>query len=237
VARDAIVLDLGDLARQGNNVRAAAASEANSILAAARAERARLIDGAYEEGFAKGREAGHREGLASGSREGAAAALAERKAGLLGVEQAWGAALDSFATQRDQMLLEARHDVLRLAVMLGERVTKRQVSIDPGSTAVAQLEAMLALLTRPTRLVVSVCPEDEDLVRAALPAVVSRFPAQHLELRADPSLGRGSCVARMAGGASIDASIETQLDRIVAALLPEGRAGGGDSEQLSEPAS
>jgi len=42
---------------------------------------------------------------------------------------------------------------------------------------------------------------------------------EHADLREDVAVGRGGCVVRSARG-SIDATIETQLERIAATLLP-----------------
>ena len=43
------------------------------------------------------------------------------------------------------------------------------------------------------------------------------------DLVTDATVGRGSCVARTLGGAAIDASVATQLDRLVRELMPDGR--------------
>ena len=46
--------------------------------------------------------------------------------------------------------------------------------------------------------------------------------AAHVCVEPDPAAARGSCKIRSAGGAWIDAGVETQLDRIAAAILPLG---------------
>jgi len=220
VAQDAIVLDLGDLSRQGDQVRARAMAEAESMLAKAQIERRRLLASATEEGLAKGHAEGLAKGLDEGRAKGHDAALAERRQQLDTLAAGWGAALAKFEQDRDGLLLEAREDVLRLAIMLGERVTRRKVATDP-QVVVSQLETVLSLIAQPTRLAVTVNAEDEALARDALPALMARFPAaQHVDLKPDPALPRGSCNAMTAGGGRIDASIPTQLDRIAHALLP-----------------
>ena len=221
VVQDAIVLDLGDLTRQGEQVRARAMAEAESILARAQVERQRLLASAKDEGFKQGHAEGHAKGLEEGAAKGYAAALAERRQQLDTLAAGWGAALARFEQERDGLLLEAREDVLRLSVLLGERVTRRKIEVDPQVVA-AQLEQVLSLLAQPTRLAVCVNPADEPLAREAMPALMSRFPAaQHVDLKLDAALPRGSCTATTAGGGCIDASIHTQLDRIVNALLPD----------------
>jgi flagellar biosynthesis/type III secretory pathway protein FliH len=220
IARDAVVLDLGDLARQAEGVRARARAEAESLLAKAAAERQRLIGNAREEGLARGLEEGRVRGEAEGKKAGHDAALAERREALQKLEAAWATALEEFVSQRESMLLSARQDVLALAVMMGERITKRVVQVDP-AVVQGQLESVLAILAKPTRLTIAISPADEALTREAVPSLMARFPgAQHIDLIVDETLGTGSCVARTGGGGTIDATIPTQLDRMVEALLP-----------------
>lgn len=218
--RDAIVLDLGDLSRQGEQIRARARAEADRIVAEAKAERDRLITGAVEEGRKAGTAQGLEAGRQQGILEGHQAALAEMREGLAMLQAGWMTALGAFDEERDRMLLEARQDVLRLAAVVAELVTKRAVVLDPGRVR-DQLAAVLAVLARPTRLTVNVHPDDLGLVQDALPAMCEKYSAAtHVEISPDPSLPRGSCVARSGTGGVIDASIRTQLDRIVELLLP-----------------
>jgi flagellar assembly protein FliH len=220
VTRDAIVLDLGDLTRQADGLKARAKADAEAILTAAALDRQKLLAGARDEGLVKGLEEGRRQGTEEGRRQGIEAALAERRERLTALEASWGSALDEFTRERERMLLEARQDVLRLAVMMGEKITKRTLEVDPTVIA-GQMEAVLALLARPTRLTIAIAPSDEALAREAMPGLIARFTAaQHIDLIVDASLAQGSCVARTSGGGTIDATIPAQLDRMVEALLP-----------------
>lgn len=217
------VLDLGDLARRASVMREAALAEAERIIADARAraesESAQLRARAEEEGRARGLERGMAEGRERGRRE----AFDEAKERLAALESAWADGLRAFEARRDGMLVEAKRDVLDLAIEIGRRVTKRVASTDP-SVAVEQVREALALIARPTRLRVAVHPDDLPALREAMPSLMDRFEgAAHAELRPDPSLGRGSCVVETDRGGTIDASIETQLERIAAALT--GQAG------------
>lgn len=219
--RSAIVLDLGDLMRQGEMVKVAARAEADRIIAEGRDARARLIEGAAEEGRRAGYLKGFDEGRAAGVAEGRESTVAERRESLAGVERAWSAALADFDARREELLTAARTDLLRLAVRAAELVTRRAIDLQ-GSAAQAQLEAVLALLVAPTKLVIRVHPRDETVFREALPALAGRFESTaHALIVADESLVPGSCVATTPDGGEIDASIGTQLDRIVAALLPD----------------
>lgn len=235
LTRDAIVLDLGDLQRQAAAIVAGARIEADRIAAAARAERERIVAGAAEEGRAKGYEAGRVAGHTAGVEQGRAAAAAEFKDRFAKLEAAWTEAFNSFESRREEFLRSAQTDVLRLALAIAERITKRLIDSDP-QVAAAQLEALLGVIVRRTQLVVRINPADRDVLQAGLPQLLARFSqVRHIELVDDPSLARGSCIADVrepeydgsGGGASrtlrsgeIDASISTQMDRIVQALLP-----------------
>jgi flagellar biosynthesis/type III secretory pathway protein FliH len=238
IARDAIVLDLGDVQRQAAQLMEQARRRAEEIVAEARAEREKILAGAGEKGRAEGLAKGTEEGRKAGAEQGRAAALAEWKGKLEQVEKRWVEALGSFERERDRMLTEARVDVLRLALLLSEKIVKRVVEVDPGIVG-EQLQAVLALVARPTELLITINPGDRGAAEAALPGLMARFQSvRHVELVGDAKVSRGSCVARTrgrageggaAGGGEIDAGIEGQLQRIAELLLPgtAAEAGGG----------
>ncbi len=235
MTRDAVVLDLHDLGVRGAAVLEQARREADKILSEARAERELLISGARDEGHAEGREAGHAEGLDAGRAEGREAALGEWREKLAAFDAVWGAVLDEFTHARDAMLVEARTDVIRLAVLIAERVIKRAVEHDP-SVVQAQMGEALGLLSRRTRARVAVHPEDEALAREAAPALLARFDkAEHIEIETDPLLDRGSCTVRTDEGGGIDASIAVQLGSIVRDLLPEDALAPGEPAGRLDP--
>jgi flagellar biosynthesis/type III secretory pathway protein FliH len=220
VASGAVVLDLADIARQGEAMLDAARREAASIVAAARAERDRLIADASQTGHAEGLARGLREGRATGEAEGrslAHGAYAEKLAGLVA---AWTEALGELQRRRDHLLVECRREVLAIALEIAGRVTHRVVSGDD-RVVCDQIEAALRLAVKPTRAVIAIAPEDEAMARAELPAIVERLTGiEAAELVVDPALGAGSCTLRTAAGGEVDASVRTQLDRIAAVLVP-----------------
>ncbi len=223
MTREALVLDLADVQRQGQALFEQARRKADAILAEARAERERIAAGAADDGRREGLARGVAEGRETGAAAGREAALAEYRGRLEALAEGWGGALESFAQERGRALSQARRDILRLAAMIALKVTKRALTLDESIVAL-QLEAVLAVIVRPTQLVVLIHPEDRPVVESALPSLMARFPAvQHAELAEDASLERGSCVVRSRdpSGGQIDASIGTQLDRIVTALLPD----------------
>lgn len=216
---DAIVYRLGDLVREGTQLREQTTREVESMLVQARAERNRLVADGREEGLKQGREQGHREGFAKGEEEGRAQAIAKVSVQLAALLGGWNKTLDEFEKGRDALLLEARTEVLRLAVEIGRAVVKREIELRP-ETVVDQLEAALHMVVRPSRVRLAVHPEDRGLVESALPGLLARCAnATHVEIEDNTEGGRGSCIVRMAGG-EVDARIGVQLDRIVQAIVP-----------------
>jgi len=230
MARDAVVLDLGDLRRQANDLKERAEAEAERIVAEAHAERERLIADASEEGRKAGYTQGLEEGRVEGRAEGQAEAKEEERGRIEEVTASWQRALADFERRRDDILIDARSDVLRLALLFARKVTKRVVACDTG-VAESQLEAALGHVLEPTHLQVVVHPDDRDRIDDVLPALTRRLAGgASAELAVDEAVGRGGCIVRTAGG-EIDATIETQVERIVARLLPSHeRIDEGDIE-------
>lgn len=218
--RDAYVMNLSDLEKRGRSVIDAANAEAERIIRQAREERARLISSAEQ----TGQEQGYKEGYAKGLQEGTARGVEEARAStaeqIAGLESAWSEQLALFEQTRTQMLEQARVQVVELAAQIAKRVIRRSVELDP-SLVLNELESVLSSITESTRFVISVHPEDAELIGQELPKMVERFSqCEHAQIVTDPGLERGSCVAKTTGGGVIDASIQTQLDRIIQALLP-----------------
>ena len=218
LAKQAVVLDLGDLGRQADRIVGDARKEAERITAAARAEAQKLIDSAADRGYQQGHERGLQEGRETGEQEGRARAVQKFEPQVEQLINAWTAALERWETDRGEMLLAAREDVVRFAVAVARKVVMRVVKAD--STVIEdQLAEALALLSRPTTIIVSVHPNDRPIIEAVLPRLVRRFQqCEQASVRDDETLTTGGCVVATAGG-QIDATIETQLDRIARTLV------------------
>lgn len=218
--KEAIVLDMGDLGRQADRLLTGARDEAQSISDQARAEANALVQGADKRGYAEGLERGLTEGRESGQREGRALAVEQAAKQLEQLIMSWTAALGQWETDRSAMLQDAREDVIRFAFALAQKVVHRMVAVDP-TIVQDQLAQALALLSKPTAIEISVNPADRKLVEEVLPGLlVSVARCQHASLHDDPSITVGGCVVATANG-RIDATIQTQLERIAEALVPE----------------
>ncbi|MCB9848432.1 MAG: hypothetical protein H6814_08470 [Phycisphaeraceae bacterium] len=234
--RGAIVLDLGDLQRQGEAIIERARREADEILENARLQRDRLLKGASEYGRTEGYAQGRLEGLEEGRAEGRAEALAQRAPEFAELYDRWREAIGKFESER-MLLLHSAHDaVLDFAVEFARKVTKRSVELDRNAAA-AQLKAALALLLRPSRVVIVVRPDDRSMIDDALPELLSGFDEiEHAELLTDGSLAPGSCVVR-SGDEEVSADIDLQIGRLVEAVLPDrGAVSSGEDGAIGDAA-
>jgi len=221
LTRDAVVLDLGDLAAQAERLTTQSTAHAAAILAAAAVERERLLSGAKAAGYAAGLKEGRAEGHEAGRAQGCEEAATAARAQYAHLSAAWSAALETFNQDRDSMLAAAREDLLRLAVRFAERIVKRIILFDDKVVS-RNLQAILPLVMRDTRCAIRIHPSDVPSVRKVLPDVASGVaaPTSHVQITPSDSLPPGSCIIETPKGGTIDASVLTQLDRLVEALLP-----------------
>ncbi|MBL4810527.1 MAG: hypothetical protein JKY43_10785 [Phycisphaerales bacterium] len=237
--RDAVPMDLGDLYRQGQAVIAAAQEQAAQVLRQANQDRQKLLDDAAELGKTQGYESGHTKGLQEGLAKGTEQSYAETSAALKMLDEQWAQAIKEWERDRSELLLHARTEVISLAAQIAARVIKRVIDLDP-EVVVDQLETVLETLVTPTDIRIRVHPGDMELLKRVLPAMVEECAAcNHADLLEDAKLSPGSCVVSTKGGGEIDASIATQLDRVVATLLPAHRGPEYDQhlEDQSRPSS
>ena len=212
--------DLGDLKHEADEIVDAARAQAAEILDAARAEATALLSEAAPRGFAEGREQGLSEGRAEGERLGREEAVGQYTAQLEALAAAWATALDEFETGRHDMVQAARQDIVELALTMGGRIARRVIEADP-AVVQDQVAEALGLVTAPSRVTVSINPEDRALVKSVLPALCERLTTSaDVELRDDSRIERGGCVLT-SGSGRIDATVQTQLQRMAEALLPD----------------
>lgn len=217
--KEAVVLDLGDLKRQAEHIMAQANAEAETLLENARQEVQRLVNEADGQGHAEGFERGLAEGRETGSEKARSESLAsfqDRYATLL---ENWSEALLRWEHDRQTMLLQAKEDVLTFAFTLAEKIVHRVVGQD-ASVVTDQVREALELLSRPTAVRIHVHAEDVETIDEILPQLKEKLSTcRHVELVGDENISRGGCIVRTDGG-RIDATIETQLQRMVETLLP-----------------
>ena len=223
--KEAIVLDLGDVARQAQKLRAAAEAKARGILEAAQDTAARLTREAHEEGYQKGYAEGLQKGLEDGRKTGHAEALEQSSQQLEKIQQSWLDAVNQWEPLRQAMEREARSAVLRFAVRFAEKIVHRTIEVDH-AVIEEQVAATLSHVLRRTDVTIQICPEDRSILEQAMPQLRTRFThLEHVHLVDDPNLGRGGCVVGYGQG-RIDASVEEQLRRLVQLIMPNDTQAG-----------
>lgn len=222
-AEGAIVLDLGDLERQGEAIIADAQRRAERIIADAHAQAE--VEGAEMRAAAavEGRAAGEEEGREAGEVEGRAAVIAEWTPRLEQLSAALERATGIWESRMEADLAAAGSDATQLALAVAERIVQRTIDADPAAV-VDQVRAALELLIAPRSVEVRLHPDELETVRAAIPQLEERTAAaSRMQLITDENVDRGGCIVRSGEGV-IDARIGRQLDRVAAAMLGAARA-------------
>lgn len=218
-AQEAIVLDLGDLQKQADELRQHARRDAQRIRDEAHAEAQRLTEQARQRGYEAGFEQGKQEGYEAGRKQGHEAALNETRQQIEQIQQAWIQAAHQWDEQRQRMIADARRSLLDLAVRIAEKIVRRVPELDP-SVVVDQAHEALDQVARPCDVTLRITPEDRPLLEQAMPQLLEQASqAEHIHLVTDESVGRGGCVVTYGRG-RIDATLDKQLDRLVHTLLP-----------------
>ncbi len=218
--KEAIVLDLGDLGRQGDRLRQASEAKSQRIMDDARAEAARLTQAAHGEGFAAGHAEGLTQGLEEGHEQGRLEALAEMNPRLQALDAAWNEQLTQWDQQRQATHRQAKEAILKLALALAAKVVHRAVAVEPALVE-EQLSQAAAQILRPGDLSVRINPADRTVVEAALPRLAKQWVHfTHITLVDDETIAPGGC-ALACGQGKIDATLDTQLRRLTELLLPQ----------------
>jgi len=218
-AKDAVVLDLGDLGRQAARLRMVAEDKAASIITEAEQKAKELIAGAEQIGLEQGQTAGQEQGLAEGREMGRQEALEEFREQFAQLHAAWSDVAEQWDAQTKGMAVEARQIVAEFALKMGERLVHRVIEVDP-SVVVDQVAGALALVLRPLDVSVKVNPADLSVISQALPQLLEEFDhLEHIHLAEDPHVSSGGCLVSYGQG-QIDATIETQIRRVVDLILP-----------------
>ncbi len=173
-----------------------------AVLAEARAEAEMKLKEAYQEGLARGEEAGRaafdaRVALAAEALQQAAAA----------VEAARADFLDALEPQ-----------VVELAVLVAERVLQRECRMDVALVH-ATVRRALAKLSDRQRLRIRLHPADLPGVQDTQLQLLEAFPGvETLELHADENIAPGGCLID-SDTMQVDARIETLLGDVIDTLL------------------
>jgi flagellar assembly protein FliH len=210
---------LTDIERQARAIIAAAQLRADRLLIAAQQEAEEIKRRTFAETLVEGRKDGHAKGLEEGRKQGRDEALNEQRQQLTQVVAALTQGVQDLEAARLQLDTEAREAVVRLAVTIAERVTKRQGALDP-QVAIANVEEALRLVVHSADVRIAIHPSQQAALADVLPRIQAQWPdLKHVDLITDPSLAPGGCRV-YSGAGHIDGDLDLQLTRIAEELLP-----------------
>jgi flagellar assembly protein FliH len=210
---------LADIERAAKTILLRAQQQAEQLLAAAQAEGELLKEQARAEGLAAGRQEGTAQGFEQGKLAGQQLALNEHRERLQQAHAAYSKVATSLDASRSDLEATALTEVVKLAIAIARRVTKRQGLIDP-EVLTANLTEALKLVVHSTDIRVAIHPTQRATLDAALPQLRLQWPnLAHVHVIEDSTLEPGGCRVFTEQG-QIDADLAGQLDRIAAELLP-----------------
>jgi len=213
-------LSFEDLEQRARQVLEAARRQAAAILRNAEQQARQRAEQRYREAYEQGRREGRQAGFEEARREAAEQAKQQAREQLDRLQATLRQALEGFDTAKRRLLAQAERGVVRLAVAVAQRVCKR-VALQSGDAALANAQHLLAMARHEHDLVLRVHPADAEALRAHLPDLMQQIEqAQHVSVEEDESVPRGGCVLAAREG-TLDATIETQIDRLALALTGE----------------
>lgn len=210
-----------DVEEQAKAILLRARQTAERLLAEAQRQGDEIRKASHAEGLAEGRREGLARGMEEGLKAGQKQALEEHRDELSRAVAALTGAAHELDASRADLESAALQEVVELAAAVARRVTKRQGLLDPAVLTENLREAM-RLVVHAGDVKIALNPSQRQTLDAALPSLKLQFPRlSHVDLVDDPALSPGGCRV-FAGGGEVDADLDTQLDRVVADLLPDG---------------
>jgi flagellar assembly protein FliH len=209
---------LNDVQREANETLNQARREAESIRRQALAEAERLFEQRKAEGHKHGFEEGRKAGLES--LDAATRATAARKSdeNMQSLVNALSETLGQFDQQKRRLFAAAETGVIHLGYEIGQRICKSLGPLAP-EAARANLRAALELTRHEHDVRLHVNPQDIEGLHEYAQAIIARIDGlDHVELIPDESIRRGGCILR-GRTATVDASIDVQLQRVAEAIL------------------
>jgi flagellar assembly protein FliH len=198
----------------------AAWQEAQGLRDAARREAEAIRETARQEGFQAGREAGFEAGSVEGRAQALADAQSEFSQHQANLVAAFRAIMDAVERGRIDWLAAARQDLVDLALAIARKVA-RHVGQRDREVVLANLEEAVRLVGVRSEATIAVNPADAEAARVFAQSLLDlKERWQHVQVVEEPEVSPGGCRVQWGSG-SVDAALETQLDRIEAELKGE----------------
>lgn len=225
-------VDLADHLEEARAVVADAKNHASRMLESARSEAERLGGQARKKGFEQGHQEGYEKGYSEGKEKGASDGYDEAyNAAKLKFDEQHTAivsdvtrVLDELSARRDSLELAARRDILDFAISLATKLTY-QIGTLNRKAALANLHKALQLVQTKADLTIRAHPDDLAAIEEFAGSVLRHADgAGGVHVVCDEGIAPGGCVVKNES-TEVDATLETQIEEIVALLL--GDVGDG----------
>jgi flagellar assembly protein FliH len=183
-------------------------AQAEEILAGARAEADEIRRQAYEHGLQEGRQEGQRTGREE--------ALAHLEPAATALRAATLQLQDTIATLAEQ----TEGAAIELGLRIAEQALGASLQVSPELVLDVTKGALRRLVER-GRVLVLVNPDDLDLVRGGIGAIVGELGGiDHCEVQAERRVARGGAIVQTEEG-EVDATLATKLARAREAIEHE----------------
>ncbi len=222
-------LNIANFTDQAQRLLLKAREEADAILADARRQAERIAEQARTAGYAEGHAQGLADGQADGAEQAFAKAMETFDVQTAALRDVLREMVDRLADTREQLLIEARAELLELAIQIAAKITHaRAGDLD---AVRGNLAAALEMANCAQKIQAKVCPQQLDQLREYAGEFVEAMGLSAvLTFVADPELSPGDVVLQTPRG-EVDARIETQLDDLVRVLT--GRDDDADDEEAA----
>jgi len=218
ILRRLSTVDLADHLAEANTVIAAARREAQQIVSQEKAKADDLNIAAnrrgYEDGFAKGYEEGVQTGDKKAFQEAATRFTEEHQNLIADLSRT----VEELDRVKDELSIRAEQDLLNFAVHLASKLTFAIGNLHRESSQ-ENFKKALRMVGSETELTLKIHPKDIESLTQFAPSVVESLAASRaVTIVEDDSIHPGGCILQTAQ-TSVDATLETQLDEMVALLL------------------
>lgn len=167
---------------------------------------------AYKEGFIGGKNAG----IQAGQEE-----IAKQVSYLQQILQSMESPLESFDEQLS-------HEVAELSIAIAKQIIRRELRQEPGQVVAIAREALTQLPNSAQNITITLHPEDAALLREYIP----ESSEQEYRIIENGAIQRGGCEVESTNS-RIDASVEKQINSVVASLFGEERQTELNAEEQS----
>ncbi len=214
-------VDLADHLAEADAVIAEAKRRAAAIVATTKHEVAQTLKKARESGYEAGYKQGYEEGTRTGHEDARRKSIeffSKQHADIVAVMQGAVAQVDAM---KEDLRIAAEKDLIDFAVSVANKLTFA-IGRTRREAALSNLRRALPLVALGTDLTIRVHPDDKASIETFADSVLKQADASRaVTIVTDDTLAPGGCKV-LSGRTEIDATLETQVDEMVALLADAG---------------